>query len=67
MMKRSLAIVMLVVFALAIPASMLAQQSKAEKEVRATLEQFRQANLKGGAEGAAIFAKYLGVILYEFP
>ena len=50
---------MLVILALAVPASMLAQQSKAEKEVRAALEEFRQANLKGGAEGAAILEKSL--------
>ena len=59
-MKPRFVIVMLVVFALAVPASMLAQQnSKAEKEVRATLEEFRQANLKGGAEGAAMLEKRL--------
>jgi len=58
MMKRSLAIVTLVILALAVPASILAQQnSKSEKDVRATLEEFRQANLKGGAEGAAILEK----------
>jgi hypothetical protein len=59
MTKRSLAIVTLVILALAVPASMLAQQSKAEKEVRSTLEQFRQANLTGGAEGAAILEQLL--------
>jgi ketosteroid isomerase-like protein len=51
---------MLLVLALAVPASMLAQQnSKAEKEIRALLEEFTQANLKGGAEAAAIFDKYM--------
>jgi ketosteroid isomerase-like protein len=59
-MKPRFVIVTLVILALAIPAMMLAQQSKAEKEVQATLEQLRQANVKGGAEGAAIFDKYLG-------
>jgi len=58
-MKPRFVIVMLVILALAVPATMLAQQSKAEKEVRAALEEFRQANLKGGAEGAAILEKSL--------
>jgi len=58
MMKRSLAIVTFVIFALALPASMLAQQnSKEEKEIRFAIEEFRQAQLKGGAEGAAILEK----------
>ena len=59
-MKLRSVIVMLVILALAVPATMLAQQSKAEQEVQAALEQLRQANVKGGAEGAAIFDKYLG-------
>jgi ketosteroid isomerase-like protein len=59
MMKRSLAIVTLVILALAVPASMLAQQnSKAEKKVRAVIDELKQAQLKGGAEGAAILEKY---------
>jgi hypothetical protein len=58
MMKRSLVIVTFVIFALALPASMLAQQnSKEEKEIRFAIEEFRQAQLKGGAEGAAILEK----------
>ena len=57
MKKRSLAIVTLVILALAVPVQMLAQQSKAEKEVRAVIEESRQAQLKGGAEGAAILEK----------
>jgi len=56
-MKPRFVIVMLIVLALAVPATMLAQQSKAEKEVLAALEEFKQANLKGGAEGAAILEK----------
>ncbi len=57
-MKRSLAIVTVVILALAIPASMLAQQnSKAEKEVRAVLAQSDEGNRKGGAEAVAIFEK----------
>jgi hypothetical protein len=60
-MKPRLLIVMLLVFALAVPASMLAQQnSTAEKEVRAVLDQSDQANLKGGAEAAATFDKIIG-------
>jgi hypothetical protein len=56
-MKPRLVIAMLLVFALAVPASMLAQQSKAEKEVRAVLDQITAANLKGGDEAAAAFDK----------
>ena len=53
-MKPRLVIVMLLVLALAVPTLMLAQQnSKAEKEVRAVLEEIKQANLKGGDEAAA--------------
>jgi ketosteroid isomerase-like protein len=38
---------------------MVAQQnSKAEKEIRAAMDQLKHANLKGGAEGATIFDKY---------
>jgi len=60
MMKRSLAIATLVILALAVPATLLAQQnSKAEKEVRALIEQSRQVNLKGGSEAAAFAEKYL--------
>jgi len=44
---------MLLVLALIVPVSMLAQQSKTEKEIRAVLEEIKQANLKGGAEAAA--------------
>jgi hypothetical protein len=57
-MKRHLAIVTLVILALAVPASMLAQQnSKAEKEIRALLEEHRTAAMKGSAEGARIADK----------
>jgi hypothetical protein len=56
------------VLALAIPASMLAQQgSKAEKEVRAVIDELQKANLKGGAEGAVIFDKYLADDLTRIP
>jgi len=57
-MKRRFVILTVVILALAVPASMLAQQnSKAEKEVRAVLEEQRQANLMGGAEAATAFDK----------
>jgi ketosteroid isomerase-like protein len=60
-MKSRFVIAVLLILALAIPTSMLAQQSKAEKEkeVLAAVEELRQANLKGGTEGAAIFDKYI--------
>jgi hypothetical protein len=60
-MKPRLVIAMLLVFALAVPVSVLAQgSSKTEQEVRAVLDQSEQANLKGGAEAAATFDKILG-------
>jgi ketosteroid isomerase-like protein len=66
-MKPRFAIAMLLVLALAIPATMLAQQSKAEKEVRAVIDELTQANLKGDAEAAAIFDKYLGDDFVRIP
>jgi len=67
-MKPRFVIIMFLVFALAVPASMLAQQnSKAEKEVRAVLEELRQANLKGGDDGAATFDKYIAVDVVRIP
>jgi hypothetical protein len=58
-MKSRFVIAMLLVLALAVPVSMLAQQnSKAEQEVRAVVDELAQANLKGGAEAASIFDKY---------
>ena len=68
MTKRSLAIVRLVILALTVPPSMLAQQnSKAEKEVRAVLDELTQANLKGGAEAATIMDKYLADDMVRIP
>jgi ketosteroid isomerase-like protein len=68
MTKRSLAIVTLVILALTVPPSMLAQQnSKAEKEVRAVLDELTQANLKGGAEAATIMDKYLADDMVRIP
>jgi hypothetical protein len=57
-MNSRLVIIGLLIIALVVPLTMLAQQSKAEKEVRAAIEESRQAQLKGGAEGAAILEKF---------
>jgi ketosteroid isomerase-like protein len=58
-MKLRSVIVMLLILTLAVPATMLAQQnSKAEKEVRAILDEIQQAVLKGGVEAAATLDKY---------
>ena len=58
-MKPRIMIAVLLVIALTVPASMLAQQnSKAEQEVRASLDQDTQVILKGGAEAVAVFDKY---------
>ena len=59
-MKPRFVIVVLLVIALALPATMLAQGSKAEKEkeVRAVLDEVHKAVLKGGVEAAAFFDKY---------
>ena len=66
-MKPRFVIVTLLVLALAVPASILAQGSKAEKEVRAVIDELQEANLKGGAEGAVIFDKYLADDLTRLP
>ena len=58
-MKPRFVIVVFIILALAAPATMLAQGGKDEKEVRAAVEGFRQADLKGGAEAAAFAEKYL--------
>jgi hypothetical protein len=58
MLKRSFVILTLVILALAVPVSMLAQQSKAEKEVRAAVEEITQANTKDSATAISIFDKY---------
>jgi hypothetical protein len=67
MMKRSLAIVTLVILALSVPVQMLAQQSKAKKEVLAVVDEINQANRTGGAEGAAALEKYLADGLVRVP
>ena len=58
-MKPRIVIATLLVVVLTIPASMLAQGSKAEQEVRAVLAEMQQALLKSGAEAAATLDKYL--------
>ena len=68
MMKRSLGIVTLVILALTVPASMLAQQnSKAVKEIRAAIEEIKQVNLKGRPEAVAFFEKHLADDLVRIP
>jgi ketosteroid isomerase-like protein len=59
-MKSRSMIVTLLILALAVPATMLAQSSKAEKEkeVRAVLNEIQKAVLKGGVEAAATLDKY---------
>jgi hypothetical protein len=67
-MKPRFVIITLVIFALAVPTLMLAQQnSKAEKEISALLEESKRANLKGGAEAAAVLDKYLADDFVRIP
>jgi len=66
-MKPRLVIVMLLVLALGVSVSMLAQGSKAEQEVRAVIDELQKANLMGGAEAAAIFDKILADDLTRIP
>jgi hypothetical protein len=66
-MKPRFVIAVLLVLALAIPATMLAQQSKAEKEVRAVVDELNQANLKGGDEAASVMDKYLANDVVRIP
>ncbi len=67
-MKPRFVIAMLLVLALAVPASMLAQQgSKGEEEVRAAIAQLNQANLKTGADAIPIQEKYLADDFVRIP
>ena len=67
-MKPSFVFTMLLVLALSVPASMLAQQnSKAEKEIRAIIDELTAANLKGGPEVVPIFDKYLADDFVRIP
>jgi hypothetical protein len=59
MKKLRLAIVTLVILALAVPASMLSQDSKAEQDVRAVFVEILKDNQIRGAEAAAHFGKYM--------
>jgi hypothetical protein len=58
---------MLLVLALAVPVSMLAQQSKAEKEVLAVLEEIRQSVIKGNPDYAATLEKYCTEDMVRIP
>ena len=67
-MKSHLVVVVLVVLALAVPATMLAQQnSKAEKEIRAWIEETRLVNLKGGPEAVAFTDKHAADDVVRIP
>jgi hypothetical protein len=66
-MKPRLVIVMLLVLALAVPASMPAQGSKAEQEVRTVMAELEQSNLKGGAEAASRLEKLLADDFIRIP
>ena len=59
-MKLRFLIVVLLVLALAVPATMLSQQSTTakEKEVRAVIDEIQKGVLKGGVEAAATLDKY---------
>jgi len=67
MVKRSLATVILLIFALTIPLQTLAQYSKAEQKVRAVLDKLNQGILKGGAEAITISDKYLADDFVRIP
>jgi ketosteroid isomerase-like protein len=66
-MKPRIVIVALLVLALAVPATMLAQGSKAEQEIRAVMDELHQANLKGGTEAIPIFARYYADDVERIP
>ena len=67
-MKPRFVIAILLVLALAVPASMLAQQnSKAEKEIRALIEETRLVNLKGGPEAVALTDKHAADDVVRIP
>ena len=63
----NVALLVLLVFALAIPATMLAQQSKAEKEIRAVLEEIRQNIVKGGADHIRTVESYYPEDMVRIP
>jgi len=57
-MKAKVVFVTLVILALAVPAQMLAQMSKAEQEVRAVIDELNQSFMKGGATAITAVEKY---------
>jgi hypothetical protein len=57
-MKPRFVMAVFLILALAAPASMLAQGSKDEQQIRAIGRELTEAQLKGGAEGAAVLDKY---------
>jgi len=67
-MKLRFVIAMLVILALAVPATLLAQQnSKAEKEVRAVMEEIRQSVIKGGPDFVTTLEKYYTDDMVRIP
>ena len=67
-MKPRFVIVMLLVLALAVPATMLAQQnSKDEKQIRAVMDELTQGMLKGGPESLAVIDKYIPDDVVRIP
>jgi hypothetical protein len=67
-MKPRIVIAVFLVLALAVPASMLAQQqSKAEKEIRAVLEEIRTNLIKSGADMVRTAEKYYPDDMVRIP
>jgi hypothetical protein len=66
-MKPRFVIAVFLVLALAVPATLLAQQSKAEKEVLAVVEELQKANLQGPPENIPTFEKYLADSFIRIP
>jgi len=68
LMKQRFVIVVLLILALSVPATMLAQQgSKAEKEIRAVLEEIRQNLIKGGDDYVRTLEKYYPDDMVRIP
>ncbi len=67
-MKPRFVIGLLLVLALAVPASTVAQQnSKAEKEIRAWIEETRLVNLKGGPDAVVFTDKHAADNVVRIP
>ena len=65
-MKPRLVIAVLLILTLVVPVTMMAQGSKDEQQIRALGRELTEAQMKGGAEGAALLDKiyaddYIGV------